>query len=100
MLAGSIPDFWLGLILIFVFFSLTGILPGPIGQLDPIVSTPPRITGAIALDALLGGPWAVDSCNAAYPDAEELLPGRQVACFRAREMNALNGGAAAEGPSA
>ena len=57
MLAGSIPDFWLGLILIFVFFSLTGILPGPIGQLDPIVSTPPRITGAIALDALLGGHW-------------------------------------------
>ena len=37
-------------------------------------------------------PWAVDDCNDAYPDAEELLPGRQVACFRAREMNALNGG--------
>ena len=40
-------------------------------------------------------PWAVDTCNDAYPDAEELLPGRQVACFRAREMNALNGGTAA-----
>ena len=40
-------------------------------------------------------PWAVDTCNDAYPDAEELLPGRHVACFRAREMNALNGGTAA-----
>lgn len=57
LLAGSIPDFWLGLIFIFVFFSLTGILPGPIGQLDPMIETPPRITGMIALDALLGGKW-------------------------------------------
>ena len=40
-------------------------------------------------------PWAVDTCNDAYPDAEELLPGRHVACFRAGEMNALNGGTAA-----
>ena len=53
MLAGSIPDFWLGLILIFVFFSLLG----PIGQLHPIIETPPRITGMIALDALISGRW-------------------------------------------
>ena len=45
-------------------------------------------------------PWAVDTCNDAYPDAEELLPGRHVACFRAREMNALNGGTAAENQDA
>ena len=37
-------------------------------------------------------PWAVDACNSAYPDAEELLPGRQVSCFRAREKNELANG--------
>jgi peptide/nickel transport system permease protein len=57
MLAGSIPDFWLGLILIFVFFSKLGIVPGPIGQLDPIVSTPPPVTGMIVIDALIAGEW-------------------------------------------
>ena len=55
MLAGSIPDFWLGLILIFLFFSVLGIVPGPIGQLDPILSTPPYVTGAIVIDALIAG---------------------------------------------
>ena len=55
MLAGSIPDFWLGLILIYVFFSTLGIVPGPIGQLDPIVSTPEPVTGMIVIDALIAG---------------------------------------------
>lgn len=34
-------------------------------------------------------PWAVDACGAAYPDLEEILPGRRVACFRAREKREL-----------
>ena len=55
MLAGSIPDFWLGLIRIFLFFSVLGVVPGPIGQLDPILSTPPYVTGAIVIDALIAG---------------------------------------------
>lgn len=59
MLAGSIPDFWLGLIFIFVFFSMLGVVPGPIGQLDPILSTPPHVTGMIAVDALIARDWEV-----------------------------------------
>ncbi len=57
LLAGSVPDFWLGLILIFFFFSVLNWVPGPIGQLDPVFDAPPRITGMIAVDALLAGQW-------------------------------------------
>lgn len=34
-------------------------------------------------------PWAREGCVVAYPPLEELLPGRLVACFRAREENDL-----------
>jgi len=57
MLAGSIPDFWLGLILIFFVFWKFRWLPGPIGQLDPMITNPETVTGAIALDALITGNW-------------------------------------------
>jgi ABC-type dipeptide/oligopeptide/nickel transport system permease component len=59
MLSGSIPDFWLGLILIYVFFSALGWVPGPIGRLDPIVETPPAMTGMYSIDALLAGRWDI-----------------------------------------
>jgi peptide/nickel transport system ATP-binding protein len=34
-------------------------------------------------------PWARPECDRSVPALEELLPGRQVACFRAREENAI-----------
>jgi ABC-type dipeptide/oligopeptide/nickel transport system permease component len=51
----SVPDFLLGLILIFVFFSKLHLLPGPEGQLGFALSPPPRHTGVILIDALIAG---------------------------------------------
>ena len=51
----ALPAFWLGLILIFVFFVRLHWLPGPVGRF-PIGAAPPRvITGLFLVDSLLGG---------------------------------------------
>jgi peptide/nickel transport system permease protein len=53
----SMPVFWLGLILLLVFYYTLGLLPGP-GRLDPYVREPPRITGLITIDSLISGNMA------------------------------------------
>lgn len=51
----SVPAFWFGLILIFVFFAELGWLPAPLGRLDRFDMPPPAITGFYTIDSLLGG---------------------------------------------
>lgn len=55
--AGSIPDFWMGLLLIFFFFSLWHVVPAPLGQLAIDIRPPPIRTHWLPLDALLAGDW-------------------------------------------
>ena len=54
-LAGALPDFWVGLILIFFLFTKLDILPVPSGQLPLGVDQPDRVTSVVILDCLLDG---------------------------------------------
>ncbi len=52
----SVPVFWLGLLLLNVFYFHLNWLPGP-GRLDANLSPPPTRTGLYTLDSLLAGQW-------------------------------------------
>ncbi len=58
LLGTSVPVFWLGLLLLYVFFYRLEWLPGP-GRLDVGMQAPPEITGMITFDALVTGDWTV-----------------------------------------
>jgi ABC-type dipeptide/oligopeptide/nickel transport system permease component len=54
-LAGAVPDFWLGLLLIFVFYGKLHWLPPPMGRVDLSVIPPARVTGFLTIDSLIAG---------------------------------------------
>ncbi len=49
----SLPTFFTGLVLAYVFYFLLGWAPAPLGRLDPLYSPPPAVTGLYLVDALL-----------------------------------------------
>lgn len=49
----SLPTFFTGLFLAYVFYYLLGWAPSPIGRLDPIYSPPDPVTGFYLVDSLL-----------------------------------------------
>ncbi len=54
LLGGSLPIFWLGLVLIGIFYTQLGWLPGG-GRIDQFVQPPQTITGLFVLDSILTG---------------------------------------------
>lgn len=56
LLGSSVPVFWSGLLMLYVFSVLLGWLPGP-GRLDPRMAAPPGVTGFYTVDALIAGDW-------------------------------------------
>ena len=51
----SLPTFFTGLLLVYVFYYLLGWAPAPLGRLDFIYSAPPSVTNFYTIDALLAG---------------------------------------------
>ena len=51
----SLPVFFTGLLLSFVFYFLLGWAPSPLGRIDPYVSAPATVTGFYLIDSLLAG---------------------------------------------
>ncbi|MCL5677267.1 MAG: ABC transporter permease [Firmicutes bacterium] len=59
VLGVSMPIFWLGLVLLQVFFVRLNWLPAPMGRIDTMLSAPPPVTGLDLVDSALTGDWAV-----------------------------------------
>ncbi|MGJ5180320.1 ABC transporter permease [Bradyrhizobium oligotrophicum] len=58
LFAGSQPEFWWGLLFIYVFFAVLGWAPAPLGRIDPMMTPPAAVTGFITIDSLLSGNMA------------------------------------------
>jgi dipeptide transport system permease protein len=58
-LGQAMPTFFLGLLLVFVFYYLLGWAPAPLGRLDSMLSPPAAITGFWSIDAALSGDVAL-----------------------------------------
>jgi peptide/nickel transport system permease protein len=55
----SLPVFFTGLILVYVFYYLLGLSPAPLGRLDIYYSAPPQATGFYLIDSALARDWEV-----------------------------------------
>lgn len=57
MITGGLPDFWIGLVLIFVFFFLLHWVPAPMGRIGLFHQPPETVTGLYMIDSLIHGDW-------------------------------------------
>lgn len=55
VLGTSLPLFWLGLIVLFLFYAVLKVTPAPDGRLSPFVEAPGGPTGVYTIDSLLTG---------------------------------------------
>jgi ABC-type dipeptide/oligopeptide/nickel transport system permease component len=54
----AMPQFWVGLMLLFLFYTKMHLAPGPIGRLPIGVNPPHRITGFYVIDGILSSNWS------------------------------------------
>lgn len=73
----SLPVFFTGLLLVYVFYYQTGIAPAPLGRLDIFFSPPPQVTGFYLIDSLIAGD--IETFRSAA--AQIFLPATTLAIF-------------------
>src|SRR4051794_8567922 len=54
----ALPQFWIGLMLLWIFYTQLHLAPGPIGRLPLGATPPPTVTGFYVIDAVLAAGWA------------------------------------------
>ena len=85
----SLPTFFTGLALVYVFYVLLGWAPPPLGRLDVLYSPPPQLTGFYVLDSLLAG----DLETARTALAQLILPATTLALFTLAPIARMTRGA-------
>ncbi|MGB0682198.1 MAG: ABC transporter permease [Magnetovibrionaceae bacterium] len=55
----SLPVFFTGLFMVYIFYYLLGLAPSPLGRLDIIYLSPPPVTNFYTIDALIAGDFEV-----------------------------------------
>jgi ABC-type dipeptide/oligopeptide/nickel transport system permease component len=73
----SLPVFFTGLLLVYVFYFKLGFSPAPLGRLDVFTSPPPSFTGFYLIDSLVAGQF--ETFRAAL--SQLLLPGMTLCIF-------------------
>jgi ABC-type dipeptide/oligopeptide/nickel transport system permease component len=73
----SLPTFFTGLLLVYVFYYLLGIAPAPLGRLDVYSSAPPEWSGFYLIDSLIAGDF--ETFRAAL--GQLILPAATMAIF-------------------
>ena len=73
----SLPVFFTGLILVYVFYYILGWSPAPLGRLDVFYSPPPNVTGFYLIDSLLAGEWETFRASL----SQLILPAATLAIF-------------------
>ncbi|WP_309069853.1 ABC transporter permease [Microbacterium sp.] len=66
LLGASMPLFWLGLIVISVFYGSLGWAPAPVGRIDDSLNPPTRVTGMYLIDSILTGDTAALQSSLAH----------------------------------
>ncbi|MEN3292556.1 MAG: peptide/nickel transport system permease protein [Burkholderiales bacterium] len=73
----SLPTFFTGMLLAYVFYFLLGWAPAPLGRLDVYLSAPPAVTGFYLIDSLVAGDMEVFVATA----RQLILPSVTLALF-------------------